>query len=71
MFTLNDLLDQVECQGDVVVRMNRKNGDNIEAYHGNNLRQVPCTIGCKELTYIYSDYDMFNERVYTVYEVNE
>lgn len=71
MFTLNDLLDQVECQGDFVIRMNRKNGDIIAVYYGNDLRRIPYTIGCKELVYIYSDYSMLHGRVYTVYEVNE
>lgn len=74
MFTLNDLLDQVECQGDVVVRMSKGDGDIVEVFRGSDLRQIPCYIGCKELAYIYTDYDGSYdgiEEIYTVYEVNE
>lgn len=74
MFTLNDLLDQVECQGEVVVRINKENGDTAEMFRGNDLKQVPYPIGCKELAYIYTDYDASYDgigEIYTVYEVNE
>lgn len=74
MFTLNDLLDQVECQGKVVVCMNKENGNIVEVFRGSDLRQVPYYIGCKELAYIHTDYDESYDgikEIYTVYEVNE
>mgnify|MGYP004594131279 FL=1 len=66
MFTLNDLLDQVECQGEVkVLLIEECNEDIREVFHGNDLRQVPYKIACKELVYIYSKDNC------TFYEVNE
>ncbi len=55
MFTLNDLLDQVECLGEVRVLMIEKGtGEIKEVFHGNDLREIPYKIGCKKLIYIYS-----------------
>lgn len=64
MFTLNDLLDQVECQGHSVVRLNRDDGSYKNVYEG-DLRSVPYKYGCKELVYIYTE----DDNVY--YEVRE
>ena len=71
MFTLNDLLDYgVECQGNVKVLMIMEgDGEVKEVFSGNDLRQIPYGIGCKELAYIYSKCD--EDDVYTYYEVNE
>lgn len=71
MFTLNDLLDSgVECQGNVKVLMILEgNGDVKEVFSGDDLRQIPYNIGCKELAYIYSKCD--GNDAYTYYEVNE
>ena len=55
MFTLNDLLDQVECQGEVRVLLIEEGNEDIrEVFHGNDLRKVPYKIARKELAYIYS-----------------
>ena len=62
MFTLNDLLDQVECQGEVRVLLIEEGNEDI---HGNDLRQIPYEIAFKELAYIYSKDNC------TFYEVNE
>ena len=65
MFTLNDLLDQVECQGEVrVILIEEGNEDIREVFHGNDLRKVPYKIARKELAYIYSKDNC------TFYEVN-
>lgn len=66
MFTLNDLLDQVNCQGKSRVMMIEDgSGDIKEVFKGEELGNLPYWIGSKELAYIYSDGDT------TVYEVNE
>lgn len=66
MFTLNDLLDQVNCQGKSRVMMIEEGtGEFKKVFKGDNLYNLPYWIGSKELEYIYSDGDT------TVYEVNE
>lgn len=65
MFTLNDLLDQVDCQGEVKVNLIDECGDTKEVFTGFDLRQVPYIYGAKGLAYIYSEDDV------TVYEVYE
>lgn len=71
MFTLNDLLDYgVECQGNVKVLMIMGgDGEVKEVFNGNDLRQIPYGIGCKELAYIYSECD--GSESCTCYEVNQ
>lgn len=64
MFTINDLLDQVNCQGKVRVIMNDEY-DSILVFEGNNLNSIPYKYGAKELEYIYSEDDV------TIYEVHE
>lgn len=71
MFTLNDLLDQVDCQGEVkVLVIDESTGETTEVFHGNDLKQVPYEIGCRELAYIYSGIGD-NEDFCTYYEVIE
>ena len=67
MFTLNDLLDQVECQGKSKVLMIRDGTGTVEeVFSGTYLTQVPYCIASKELAYIYNGGDG-----YTYYEVRE
>ena len=71
MFTLNDLLDQVDCQGEVkVLAIGEETGSVGEIFHGSDLSQVPYSIGCKELVYIYSGIGDDSDFC-TYYEVNE
>lgn len=56
MFSLNDLLDQVECQGTSRVFVIDEDEEFVlhQVFKGDDLRQVPYEIGCKELCYIYA-----------------
>lgn len=67
MFTLNDLYNQVDCQGKVRVMMiEERSGDLKLVYKDDNgLGKCPFEFGEKELVYIWSDRDT------TVFEVNE
>ena len=65
MFTLNDLLNQVECQGKVRIMVIEDNGDLRQVYKGDNINNCLIEYKEKELAYIWSDRDV------TVYEVNE
>lgn len=67
MFTLNDLLDQVECQGkSKVLVIKEGDGEVEEVFSGDYLTDVPYKYGSMELAYIYN-----NENGYTCYEVRE
>lgn len=66
MFTLNDLYNQVDCQGKVkVMLIEEGTGDLREVYRGDGLSKCPLEYGEKELAYIWSDNGT------TIYEVNE
>lgn len=62
MFTINDLLDQVDCQGSCRVSLIEENGDLKDVYAG-ELGGIPYKYGSKELCYIWSDSGT------TVYEI--
>ena len=54
MFTLRDLLDQVEVQGYVVVKNIKENGD-VETVFGGGIESCYPKYLDREVAYIYSD----------------
>lgn len=56
MFTLRDLLDQVDVQGYVVVKNIKENGD-VENVFGGGIESLYPKYLDREVAYIYSDDD--------------
>lgn len=54
MFTLRDLLDQVDVQGYVVVKNIKANGD-VETVFGGGIESLYSKYLDREVAYIYSD----------------
>ena len=52
---LDNLLDQVQCQGDVkVIVIDKWSEEVIANFYGEDIRQIPYSIGSKQLRNIYS-----------------